>query len=147
MVYHWVRVWSVPVFPYLPFVSFLAFRPFLWRFLLASFPPSFLSVDLGFSFPILFFFLLLYLRFCQASAFPPVISFRLQVVFSIIHVAFSSGGFVFPPGFEFWNVTKTKAKTNAKFTTSSLACTWPGACKPSSPSRYYSDSYHCHCRA
>ena len=111
-------VWSLPVFPYLPSVSFLAFMPFLWQFLLASFPPSFLSVDLGFSFPILFF-LLLHLHVCQVSAFPPVISFRLQVVF-IIHVAFSSGGFVFPPGFIFWNEAKTKAKTKANFTTSSL---------------------------
>ena len=112
-------VWSLPVFPYLPSVSFLAFMPFLWRFLLASFPPSFVSVDLGFSFPILFF-LLLHLHVCQVSAFPPVISFRLQVVFFIIHVAFSSGGFVFPPGFIFWNEAKTKAKTKANFTTSSL---------------------------
>jgi hypothetical protein len=46
--------------------------------------------------------------FCQVSAF------RLQVFFS-------SGGFVFPSGFAFWNEAKTKAKTKAKFTTSSLA--------------------------
>jgi len=73
---------------------------------LASFPPSFLSVD-----PVCFFSYLVFppaaFTFCQVSAF------RLQVFFS-------SGGFVFPFGFAFWNEAKTKAKTKAKFTTSSL---------------------------
>ena len=79
-------------FPCLPFVSFLSFMPFLWRFLLDSFSPSFLSVDLVWSFPILSHAACTCLSsFC----FSPVISFRLQVVFFIILFAFSSGGSLF----------------------------------------------------
>ena len=134
MVYHGVIVvWSLPVFPCLPFVSFLVFLPFLWQFLLASFPPSFLSADPVCFFPILFF-LLLHLHFVKFLLSACKYSFHPAVSFS-------------PSGFAFWNEAKTKAKTKAKFTTSSLAWTWPGAGKPSSPSCYYCDNYHCHCGA
>jgi hypothetical protein len=86
MVYHGVIVvWSLPVFPCLPFVSFLVFMPFLCQFLLASFPPSFLSVDPVCFFPILFF-LLLHLHFvkfllsaCKYS-FHPAVSFSRLVL-------------------------------------------------------------------
>ena len=84
MVYHGVIVvWSLPVFPCLPFVSFLVFIPFLGQFLLASFPPSFLSVVPVCFFPILFF-LLLHLHFvkfllsaCKYSFYPAVLFSRL----------------------------------------------------------------------
>ena len=86
MVYHGVIVgWSLPVFPCLPFVSFLVFMPFLWQFLLASFPPSFLSVVPVCFFPILFF-LLLHLHFVKflLSAckyfFYPAVSFSRLVL-------------------------------------------------------------------
>ena len=99
---------------------------------------GFLSAFVSFCWSRLFFSYLVFppaaFTFCQVSAF------RLQVFFL-------SGGFVFPSGFAFWNEAKTKAKTKAKFTTSSLAWTWPGAGKPSSPSCYYCDNYHCHCGA
>ena len=84
MVYHGVIVvWFLPVFPCLPFVSFLVFMPFLGQFLLASFPPSFLSVVPVCFFPILFF-LLLHLHFvkfllsaCKYSFYPAVLFSRL----------------------------------------------------------------------
>ena len=124
MVYHGVIVvWFLPVFPCLPFVSFLVFMPFLGQFLLASFPPSFLSVVPVCFFPILFF-LLLHLHFvkfllsaCKYSFYPAVLFSRLVL---------RSG-----------TKPKRRQKTKAKFTTSSLAWTWPGAGKPSSPSCYY----------
>ena len=59
------------------------------------------------------------LHFCQVS----------QVVFFTILFTSYFWGFVLPSGFAFWNETKMKAKTIAKFTTSSLAWTWPGAGK------------------
>ena len=73
---------------------------------------GFLSAFVSFCCSRLFFSYLVFppaaFTFCQVSAF------RLQVFFL-------SGGFVFPSGFAFWNEAKTKAKTKAKFTTSSLA--------------------------
>ena len=142
-------VWSYCLGLYMFSLVFLLF-PFLLSCLLCD---SFcllpfclrFSVHLTFSFPICFF--LLHFHVCQVSVFPPVISFRLQIVFFIILFAFSSGGFVFPSGFALWNEAKTKAKTKAKFTTISLAWTWPGAGKPSFPSCHYCENYHCHCGA
>ena len=73
---------------------------------------GFLSAFVSFCCSRLFFSYLVFppaaFTFCQVSAF------RLQVFFS-------SYGFVFPSGFAFWNEAKTKAKTKAQFTTSSLA--------------------------
>ena len=102
-----------------------------------AFPPSFLCINPSFSFPILFF-LLLHLHFCEASAFPPVIF--VPPASCSLHHPFSLfiRPFVFLSGFAFWNEAKTKAKTKAKFSTRSLAWTWPGAGK-------YFDNYHCFC--
>ena len=136
IVYHGVIVvWSLPVFTcHLSSFCFLS--------CVHAFPVTvsvgFLSAFVSFCCSRLFFSYLVFppaaFTFCQVSAF------RLQVFFL-------SGSFVFPSGFAFWNEAKTKAKTKAKFMTSSLAWTWPGAGKPSSPSCYYCNNYHCHCGA
>jgi len=92
---------------------------------LSSFPPSFLSVDSGFSFPLYLVFPPAAFTFCQASAFPLVISFRLQVFF-IIFFAFSSGGFVFPSGFAFWNEAKSKRRQKRRQNSREAAWHGPG---------------------
>ena len=107
MVYHGVIVvWSLPVSPCLPFVSFLVFMPFLCQFLLASFPPSFLSVD-----PVCFFSYLVFppaaFTFCQVSAF------RLQVFF---HPAVSFSRLVLRSG--------TKPKRRQKRRNNSRQAAW-----------------------
>ena len=76
----------------------------------------FLSTFPIFSSPAAFTFLS---RFCFSS----VISFRLQIEFFIILLHFHPAVALFCLVFAFWNEAKTKAKTKAKFTTSSLAWT------------------------
>ena len=95
MVYHGVIVvWSLPVSPCLPFVSFLVFMPFLCQFLLASFPPSFLSVDPVCFFPILFF-LLLHLHFVKfllsACKYSFIRRFRFPVWFCVLERSQNEG--------------------------------------------------------
>ena len=79
-------VWSLLVFPCLPFVSFLAFMfpvtvsvGFLSAFVSFCWSRFFFSYP-GFS-PAAF-------AFCQVSAFPPVVSFRLQIVFFMFFFIF-----------------------------------------------------------
>ena len=134
MVYHGVIVvWSLPVFPCFPFVSFLAFMPFLWQFLLASFPPSFLSVDPGFSFPILFL-LLLHLH---------CVKFLLSACKYSFHPAVSFSRLVLRSG--------TKPKRRQKRRQNSRQAAWhePGQelANLLPPSCYYCDNNHCHCGA
>ena len=97
MVYHGVIVvWSLPVFPCLPFVSFLVLMPFLWQFLLASFPPSFLSVVPVFFFPSpSLFFLLLHLHFVKfllsACKYSFIRRFRFPVWFCVLERSQNEG--------------------------------------------------------
>ena len=95
MVYHGVTVvWYLPVFPCLPFVSFLAFMPFLWQFLLASFPPSFLSVG-----PVCFFlscFSSSCIYILSSFCFPPtsilfIRRFRFPVWFCVLERSQNEG--------------------------------------------------------
>ena len=114
MVYHGViAVWSLPVFPCLPFVSFLVFLPFLWQFLLASFPPSFLSVDPVFSFPILFF-LLLHLHFVKFLLSASKYSFHPAVRFPVWFCVLERSQ----------NVSKNEGKIHDKQLGINLARSW-----------------------
>ena len=67
--------------PVFLFVSFLAFMPFLWRFLSDSFPPS-----IPFHLSYLFFSCCIYIL--VTLMFSSVISFRLQIEFFIILLHF-----------------------------------------------------------
>ena len=80
--------------PCLPFVSFLAFMPFLWQFLLASFPPSFLSVG-----PFCFFlscFSSCCIYILSSFCFPPasilfILRFRFPVWFCVLERSQNEG--------------------------------------------------------
>ena len=125
-------------------MELLSFGLYLFSlvFLLFPFLCSCLSCDSFCWLPFRLRFFLLFPFVFSYLVFPPAAFTFCQVSAFRLQVFFLSGGFVFPSGFAFWNEAKTKAKTKAKFTTSSLAWTCPGAGKPSSPSCYYCNHYH-----
>ena len=129
IVYHGVMVWYGLVFASFPLSSFrflscfhvscdgFCWIPFRLRFFLLISFFLFLS----------WFFLPAAFAFCQVSAFPPVVSFRLQIVFFMFFFHFHPVVSFFPSGFACWNEAKTKTQTKAKLTTNNLAWTCPGA--------------------
>ena len=134
MVYHGVIVvWSLPVFPCLPFVSFLVFMPFA-----GTVSVGFLSAFVSFCCSRLFFsylvFLLLHLHFVKFLLSACKYSFYPAVSFS--RLVLRSG-------------TKPKRRQKRRQNSRQAAWhePWPGAGKPSSPSCYYCNHYHCHCGA